>query len=194
MRLPWADMQTLLRLSANFFWVGMRHEVKEFVAQCITCQAIKYSTAAPNGLLQPLEMPERVWEDLALYFIVGLPNSRGYSTTLVVIDRLTKYAHFDTLPAHYTATKVAELFSNMVIRLHGLPHTLVSDRDPIFTSHFWKKLFEFMGTKLKMSYAYHPQTDGQTEVTNRYLEQYLRALTADNPKQWSQYLGWAEYH
>lgn len=162
--------RTFLRLSANFFCEGMRGEVKEFVSQCTTCQTIKYSTAAPNSLLQTLEMPERIWEDLAMDFIVGLPNSRGQTTILVVIDRLTKYAHFGALPTSFTTSKVAELFSHMVIRLHGVPRTLVSDRDPIFTSQFWKKLFELMGTRLKMSSSYHPQMDGQTEVTNCYLE------------------------
>lgn len=152
--------RTYIRLSANFYWSGMRREVKEFVASCVTCQTIKYSTAAPAGLLQPLEMPERIWEDLALDFIVGLPNSKGNTTILVVVDRLTKYAHFGALSSNFTASKVAELFCNMVIKLHGLPRTLVSDRDPIFTSQFWQRLFELMGTRLQMSSAYHPQTDG----------------------------------
>lgn len=186
--------KTYQRLSANFYWVGMRKEVKEFVARCMTCQTIKYSTSSPQGLLQPLEIPTRVWEDLALDFIVGLPNSKGSTTILVVVDRLTKYAHFGALPTSYTASKVAELFCNMVIKLHGLPRTIVSDRDPIFTSQFWQKLFEFMGTRLKMSSAYHPQTDGQSEVLNRYLEQYLRAFVAEHPRRWGEYLVWAEYH
>ncbi|XP_060962287.1 uncharacterized protein LOC133032379 [Cannabis sativa] len=186
--------RTYLRLGANFFWHGMRSDVKQFVATCTICQTVKHSTSAPYGLLQPLDIPERVWEDLAMDFIVGLPNSNGVTNILVVIDRFTKYAHFGALPRQYSATKVAELFSNMVIKLHGLPRTIVSDRDPVFTSAFWKKLFELMGTKLKMSSAYHPQTDGQTEVTNRYLEQYLRAFTVENPKQWSKFLCWAEYH
>ncbi|XP_062099393.1 transposon Ty3-I Gag-Pol polyprotein isoform X1 [Humulus lupulus] len=186
--------RTFLRLSANFFWPGMKSEVRSFVQSCLVCQTVKYSPAAPYGLLQPLELPERVWEDLAMDFIVGLPNSFGVTNILVVVDRFTKYANFGALPNHYSATKVADLFSHMVIRLHGMPRSIVSDRDPIFTSAFWKKLFEFMGTKLKMSSSYHPQTDGQTEVTNRYLEQYLRAFTADNPKQWSKFLSWAEYH
>ena len=112
----------------------------------------------------------------------------------MVIDRLTKYAHFGALPNNYSATKVAELFTHMVIRLHGVSRTIVSDKDPIFTSSFWTKLFELMGTKLKMSSAYHPETDRQMDVTNRYVEQYLRAFTGDFPKQWSKCLSWAEYH
>ena len=87
-------------------------------------------------------------------FIVGLPNSAGLTNILVVVDKFTKYAHFGALPNHYSATKVVELFSTMVIKLHGLPRTIVSDRDPIFTSEFWKKLFDFMGTTLKMSSTY----------------------------------------
>ena len=177
-----------------FFWEGMREEVKQYVRSCTICQTIKYSPTPPYGLLQPLELPERVWEDLAMDFIVGLPNSHGMTCILVVIDRFTKYAHFGPLPTHYTASKVAELFSKIVIKLHGVPRTIVSDRDPIFTSTFWHKLFDCMGTKLKMSSAYHPQTDGQTEVTNCYLEQYLRAFTAENPKQWYKLLSWAEFH
>lgn len=129
--------RTFLRLTANFYWLGMRRDEKEFVAKCPTCQTIKYSTTAPYGLLQPLEMPERVWEDLALDFIVGLPLSQGNTTILVVIDQFTKHAHFEGLPTSYTATKMAELFCNMVIKLHSLPRTILSDQDLIFTSKFW---------------------------------------------------------
>lgn len=186
--------RTFLRLGANFFWQGMRKDVKEFVRSCVVCQTVKYSTTAPYGLLQPSPIPEWVWEDLALDFIVGLPSSQGATNILVVIDRFTKYAHFGALPNHYSATKVADLFINMVIKLHGLPRAIVFDRDPIFTSAFWKKLFEFMGTTLNMSSAYHPQTGGQTKVTNHYLEQYLRVFSAESPKQWSRFLSWAKYH
>lgn len=85
--------RTFMQLSASFYWEGMRKDVKDYVSNCVTCQTVKYSTAAPSGLLQPLEVPERVWEDLALDFIVGMPNSKGHTTILVVIDRLTKYTH-----------------------------------------------------------------------------------------------------
>lgn len=130
---------TFIRLSANFFWPGMRTEVQTFVQECVTCQMIKYSPTAPYGLLQPLELPERVWEDLSMDYIEGLPKSAGVSNILVVVDRFTKYAHFSALPNQYTATKAAELFSNMAIKLYGMPRSIVSDRDPIFTSMFSRK-------------------------------------------------------
>ena len=120
-----------MRLSANFYWNIMRNEVKDFVERCLNCQTVKYSNTAPSGLLQPLEVLEIVWEDLALDFIVGLLNSKGNTTILVVVDRLNKYAHFGALPIDYTTTKVAKLFCGMVIKLHGLLRSIVSDRDPI---------------------------------------------------------------
>ncbi|XP_073021562.1 uncharacterized protein [Primulina eburnea] len=185
--------RTLARVMANFFWSTMRQDVKEFVRRCSICQHVKYSTAPPYGLLQPLPIPDQVWDDLSLDFIVGLPQSKGYTVILVVVDRLSKYAHFGALPTYFTAVTVADLFNNMVVRLHGIPKSLVSDCDPIFTSQFWKRLFELQGTTLRMTSAYHPETDGQTEVLNRCLEDYLRAFVADTPHKWYSFLGWAEY-
>lgn len=135
-----------------------------------------------------------LWEDVALDFIVGLPKSKGCTTILVVVDRLSKYAHFGSLPKSHTAGQVAELFCTMVIQLHGVPRSIISDRDPIFTSQFWKRVFELMGTKLRMSSASHPQTDGQTEVLNHCLEQYLSAFRDDTPSTWMSFLCWAEYN
>uniref|UniRef100_A0A803PDJ6 Integrase catalytic domain-containing protein n=1 Tax=Cannabis sativa TaxID=3483 RepID=A0A803PDJ6_CANSA len=114
----------------------MCQDVCKYVRSCLVCETVKYSPTTPYGLLQPLELLKRVWEDLAMDFIVGLPNSNGVTNILVVIDRFTKYAHFGALPTQYSATKVAKLFTNMVICLHGIPHTIVSDRDLIFTSAF----------------------------------------------------------
>ena len=106
---------------------------------------------------------------------------KGYTAVLVVVNHYSKYAHFGPLPTSHTTFHMAELFCSMVICLHGLPRFIISDQDPLFTSKFWKKVFELMGTKLCMSSAYHPQTDGQTEVLNRCLEQYLRAFVVDKP-------------
>ncbi|MCH95883.1 protein FAR1-RELATED SEQUENCE 5-like [Trifolium medium] len=137
----------------------MRKDVKQFIASCVICQQTKYSTTKPGGLLQSLPIPSNVWEDISMYFVTGLPQSNGYSVILVVVDRFSKAVHLGALPAQFTAYKVAELFINMVCKIHGFPRSIVSDRDPIFISKFWADLFKFSGTLLRMSSSYHPQTN-----------------------------------
>jgi len=107
-------------------------------------------------------------------FIEGLPKSEGYSVILVVVDRLTKCAHFLPLKHPYTASTVAQVFMDRVVTLHGLPHSIVTDRDTVFLSHFWKELFKLYKVNLHLSTAYHPQTDVQTERVNQCLEMFLR--------------------
>lgn len=154
----------------------------------------KVPAAPPYGLLQPLPVPQKVWEDISMDFITGLPSFQNNTVIFVVVDRLSKAAHFGMLPTSFTAAKVADLFSQMFCKLHGMPQSIVSDRDPIFCSHFWRELFTLSGTKLRMTTAYHPQSDGQTEIVNKCLQQYLRAYVHRKPKLWGKFLAWAEWH
>jgi hypothetical protein len=186
-------LRTYRKIADNIYWIGMQKRIRDYVRACDVCQRQKYAATTPGGLLQPLPIPNAIWEDLSLDFITGLPKSKGYDAVLVVVDRLSKYGHFILLKHPYTAKTVAELFVKEVVRLHGTPHSIISDRDPIFVSHFWKELFKLQGTKLQMSSAYHPETDGQTEVLNRCLESYLRCFASEQPKSWSHWIPWAEY-
>ena len=126
----------------------MKTEVKRFVEACVVSQTTKYSTQKPAGLLQPVPIPTQVWDDVSMDFITGLPQSRGYTTIMVVVDRLSKYAHFAPLPARFDALKVAHLFINTVVRHHGFPKSLVSDRDSVFLNQVWEDLLRLSGTKL----------------------------------------------
>lgn len=126
-------------------------------------------------------------------FIDGLPSSHGKTTIFVVVDRLTKYAHFCPVNHPYTAFSITQFFMDNIVKLHGVPQSIVSDQDKLFTSNFWKELFHLQGTMLKMSISYHPQTNGQTEVVNRCLENYLLCFMGDKPKEWIRWLPWAEW-
>lgn len=126
-------------------------------------------------------------------FIVGLPPSKGYTVILVVVDRLSKYGHFIPLRAAFDAFTVAEAFIQNIVKLHGIPKSIVTDRDKVFTGHFWHRLFKSQGITLAMSSAYHPQTDGQSEVLNKSLEMYLRCFVSEQPRLWTKFLPWAEY-
>jgi len=185
--------KTLHRAKRDFYWKGMRGDIKRFVRECEVCQRNKSENTSPAGLLQPLPIPTRVWTEISMDFVEGLPLSRGHSVIMVVVDRLSKYSHFVSLSHPYTAAMVAQLFISTVFKLHGMPQTIVSDRDPIFTSLFWSELFRLQGSTLKLSTSYHPQTDGQTEIVNKCLENYLRCFAQDSPKHWTNWLPWAEY-
>lgn len=185
--------KTLHRLKRVCYWKGMKASVRNYIRACEVCQRNKSENVSPPGLLQPLPVPKRIWEEVSMDFIEGLPTSHHKSTIMVVVDRLSKYIHLFALKHPYTAAIVAQTYIEGVFKLHGMSKSIVSDRDPIFTSQFWREFFKLQGTELKYSTAYHPQTDGQTKVTNRCVEGYLRCFCGHRPKEWSKFLHWAEY-
>lgn len=185
--------KTLHRLRASFYNAHDNRLVREFVKACSVCQRNKSEHLHPAGLLQPLDIPSSVWSDIAMDLVEGFPRVGGKSMVLIVVDRFSKYAHFIPLGHPYTASSVARAFFDQIVRLHGLPCSIVSDRDTVFTSTFWTELFTLAGVKLRLSSAFRPQTNGQSEMTNRILGVYLRCLAGDRPKSWLRWLPWTEY-
>jgi len=184
---------TYSRLKQYFSWPGMKLAVKEFVRSCTICQQAKPDRSRYPGLLQPLPVPSFAWEMVSLDFVEGLPRSGQADCILVVVDKYSKFAHFIPLRHPYTALSVAKAYMDQVYKLHGMPSSLISDRDRVFTSNFWKELFGLAGVQLRMSSAYHPQTDGQTERVNQCMETYLRCFVHACPTKWSYWLSLAEF-
>ncbi|KAK2403898.1 putative mitochondrial protein [Trifolium repens] len=181
-------------LKENYWWPNMKAEIAEFVSRCIVCQQVKIEHQKPGGPLQPLDIPEWKWEHITMDYVGGLPhNQRGQDSIWVIVDRLTKSAHFIPVKSTYKAPQYAAKFMDQIVRLHGVPLSIVSDRDPIFTSRFWKAFQNAMGTRLKMSTSHHPQTDGQSERTIQTLEDMLRACVLEDGGMWSNHLHLIEF-
>ncbi|KAL0546510.1 hypothetical protein IC582_016420 [Cucumis melo] len=181
-------------LKRVYWWRNMKREKAEFVSKCLVCQQVKAPRQKPAGLLQPLNIPEWKWENVSMDFITGLPRTlRGFTVIWVVVDRLTKSAHFVPGKSTYTTSKWAQLYMSEIVRLHGVPVSIVSDRDARFTFKFLKGLQTAMGTRLDFSTAFHPQTDGQTERLNQVLEDMLRACALEFPGSWDSHLHLMEF-
>jgi len=148
--------KTLQRLRQHFLVDHDRRLVEDFVRACAVCQRNKTESLHPVRLLQPLEVPSSVWSDIATDFVEGLPRVNGKSVVLTVVDRFSKHAHFIALSHPYTVASVAKAFFKAIVRLHGFPRSIVSDRDPVFTGNVWKDLFKRAGVQLRMSTAFHP--------------------------------------
>jgi hypothetical protein len=186
-------VKTYRQVRERFSWKGLKEDVMRHIKECTTCQANKDEHTHPTGLLQPLPIPEHKWESISMDFITGLPKAQGKDCIFVVVDRLTKFAHFFSIATDFSATQVADLFFREVFRLHGLPKTIVSDRDSRFMSTFWQELFRLVGTALTPSTSYHPQTDGQTKIVNKWVEGYLRNYVSGQQKAWVRWLHLGEY-
>ncbi|GJS62268.1 putative nucleotidyltransferase, ribonuclease H [Tanacetum coccineum] len=181
-------------LKQHFWWSGMKRDVATFVSKCLTCQQVKIEHQRASGLLQPLEIPVWKWDEISMDFVTGLPRTqRKHDAIWVVVDRLTKSAHFLPIRKDYPVSKLAEMFQQEIVRLHGTPSAIVSDRDPRFTSRFWKGLQKAWGTRLKFSTAFHPETDGQSERTIQTLEDMLRSCALEWAGNWDDYICLVEF-
>ena len=187
------QQRTYALIEKTYYWPEMRRDIRGYVKTCLVCQQDKPSTLKPAGLLQPLPIPEYAWECVSLDFIASLPVSEGFGSILVVVDRFSKYAIFIPATRDCNAEEVARLFFKHVVKLWGLPRSIVSDRDPRFTGRLWRELFRLMGSRLHFSTSFHPQTDGQTERVNSLLEAFLRHYVSANQADWARLLDIAQF-
>ena len=185
--------KTLELIQRDFWWPNMRQFTNKYIASCDICARSKGIQHKPHGLLQPLPVPQQCWTSVSLDFIVELPKSNGFNCILVVVDRFSKMAHFIPCTTSISASETADLFYRHVFRLHGMPQDIISDRGPQFVSHFWKQFFKLLQVEIKLSSAFHPQTDGQTERVNQILEQYLRCFINYQQDNWYEFLPLAEF-
>jgi hypothetical protein len=172
----------------------MREDITEYVALCDTCQRVKVEHQRLVGLLQQLEIPTWKWDDISMDFVVGLPHSqREHDAIWVIVDRLTKVAHFIPVRENYRVPKLVDLYIEHILRLHGVPRSIVSDRGSQFTTQFWRSLHGSLGMSLDYSSDFHSQTDGQTERVNQVLEDLLRACVLAYNTNWEKSLPYAEF-
>ncbi|GKC63648.1 putative reverse transcriptase domain-containing protein [Tanacetum coccineum] len=177
-----------------YWWPGMKRDIAEYVSKCLTCSKIKAEHQKPSGLLHQPEIPEWKWEKITMDLVTKLPkSSSGYDAIWVIVDRLTKSAHFLPIREDYKTEKLARIYINEIVARHGVPVSIISDRDGRFASHLWQALQKALGTKLNMSTAYHPETDGQSERTIQTLEDMLRACVMDFGGSWDTHLPLVEF-
>ena len=164
------------------------------MTKCLTCQQVKAEHQQPLGLLKPLPLRLWKWQNIAMDFVVGLPKIKeSHDAIWVIVDRLTKSAHFLPVSIKYFVDTPSKLYIREVVKLHGIPISIVSDRDACFTSKFWSSFQKSMGTRLDMSTPFHPQTDSQTEGVNQVMEDMLRACVLDFKGSWDEYLALIEF-
>ncbi|KAI3746537.1 hypothetical protein L6452_08971 [Arctium lappa] len=181
-------------LKEYYWWSGMKKDIAEFVSKCLTCAKVKAEHQKPSGLLQQPEIPQWKWDQVSMDFITKLPRTgRGNDAIWVIVDRLTKSAHFLPIREDYKMERLAQVYIDEIVSRHGVPLSIISDRDSRFTSRFWQAFQKALGTRLDLSTAYHPQTDGQSERTIQTLEDMLRACAIDFGGSWDKHLSLIEF-
>ncbi|KAJ9544313.1 hypothetical protein OSB04_024020 [Centaurea solstitialis] len=181
-------------LKEHYWWPGMKKDIATYVSKCLTCARIKAEHQKPSGLLQQPEIPEWKWERISMDFVTKLPKTKkGHDSIWVIVDRLMKSAHFLPIRETYSIDRLAQLYVNEIVMRHGVPISIISDRDSRFTSRFWQSLQAALGTSVDLSTAYHPQTDGQTERTIQTLEDMLRACVLEFGGSWDDHLPLVEF-
>ncbi|KAK9539596.1 hypothetical protein VZT92_004693 [Zoarces viviparus] len=184
--------RTIDWLRCTFWWPSLEEETRTYVRACTTCARNKASHQPPMGLLRPLPVPQRPWYHIAVDFVTGFSPSDSNTVILTVVDRFSKAAHFIPLPKLPSARETTDLLVQHVVRLHGIPADIISDRGPQFSSQLWKAFCHTLGATASLSSGFHPQTNGQTERLNQELEAILRCVTAMNPSSWIHH-PWVEY-
>ncbi|GKE92525.1 putative reverse transcriptase domain-containing protein [Tanacetum coccineum] len=176
-------------LKKLYWWPNMKAIIAEYVGKCLTCYRVKAECQKPSGLLVKSEIPIWKWERITMDFITKLPKtSNGYDIIWVIVDRLTKFAHFIPTRETDSMETLTRLYIKEIVSWHGVPISIISDRVSHFTSRFWQSLQSALGTQLDMSMTYHPETDGQSERTIQTLEYMLRACVIDFGKGWERHL------
>jgi transposase InsO family protein len=176
------------RLASVYYWPRMSRDIKKYITTCDICQKAKSKTHAPIGLLQPIPIPERPFDTVTMDFITELPESNGYDSILVIVDKLTKYVNLIPTTTRINEKGTAELFFDHIVTHYGLPKQIISDRDSRWTGSFWKEVCKKLNIQRALTTAHHPQADGQTEVMNQILETALRCYVAPEKNDWSNLL------
>nr|GEW47480.1 reverse transcriptase domain-containing protein [Tanacetum cinerariifolium] len=177
-----------------YLWPNMKADIATYVCKCLTCAKVKDEHQRPSGLLVQAEIPVWKWDNITMDFVTKLPKSpQGYNTIWVIIDRLTKSVIFAPMRETDPLEKLAKLYLKEVVARHGIPVSIICDRNPRFTSRFWRTLQTALGTSLDMSTTYHPETDGQSERTIQTLEDKLRACAINIRKGWVNHLSLVEF-
>lgn len=185
--------KTAIYIRRAYWWPSLQKDTTKFCVSCSTCQTVKGKTQKPAGLLHSLPIPDRPWKSISMDFVGPFPVSNEHDFIWVIMDRLTSMTHLIPITTKTTASDLAPIFLSNIVRLHGVPESIVSDRDPRFTSKFWRELQRLLGSSLLMSTAFHPETDGLTERRIRTLSSILRSLVSDDQTDWDQQIPITEF-